>query len=46
MTVNDAAFARMSYHDLRVLAVKLGALVQDNPALDVLRSRILHCKEV
>jgi len=46
VTVNDAAFARMSYHELRVLAVQLGVLVQDNPALDVLRSRIQHCREV
>lgn len=44
--MNDAAFKRMSYHELRILAVKLGVLVQDNPALDVLRSRILHCSEV
>jgi hypothetical protein len=46
VTVSDAVFARMSYHDLRVLAVKLGVLVQDNPPLDVLQSRIRHCQAV
>lgn len=46
MLVDDALFERMSRHELRVLAVQLGLLVQDNPETDVLRSRIRHCKEV
>ena len=44
--VDDSLLANMSRHELRVLAVQLGVLVQDNPENDVLKSRIRHCKEV
>lgn len=44
--VDDQLFSIMTRHELRVLAVQLGVLVQDNPEVDVLKSRIRHCKAV
>lgn len=44
--MNERYFNDLSYHELRLLAVRLGVLVQDNPSLDVLRQRILQCQTV
>lgn len=46
MRVDAKLLGSLNHHALRVLAVQLGVLVQDNPSLDVLRQRIRHCEEV
>ena len=42
--VDESYLVRLDYHQLRLLAVRLGVLVQDDPNLDLLRQRVLQCQ--
>ena len=43
MLVGDAEFERLTYTELRKVAVEVGALVQDDPDVDLLKQRIRQC---
>lgn len=46
MEISEEQLSALDYTKLRVLAMQLGVLVQDDPSLDVLRQRIRQCQMV